>query len=190
MKVDVIENTPGSVRFILKGSGFNFANALRRVVMNSVECFAVDSVTFYENSTAMFDEYIAHRIGMLPILTPKGYNEKDEILFSLTAEGPSIVYSKDMVGSDKYVKVANDNIPIIKLSTGQKLRLDAKAIMNKGSKSAKFQPGLATYKANEKGDEFEFYIETFGQMQAMEILTRALEVIKNEVKDISKELKK
>ncbi|MEM0200884.1 MAG: DNA-directed RNA polymerase subunit D [Candidatus Micrarchaeaceae archaeon] len=190
MKVDVIENTPGSVRFILKDAGFNFANALRRVIMNSVDCFAIDSVTFYENSTAMFDEYIAHRVGLVPILTPKGYNKKDEIFFKLNAEGPITIYSKDVISSDKFVKVANDNIPIMKLATGQKLRFDAKAIMDKGSRSAKFQPGLATYKANEKGDEFEFYIETFGQMQAMDILTRALDLIKSEVKDISKELKK
>ncbi|MGC8479516.1 MAG: DNA-directed RNA polymerase subunit D [Candidatus Micrarchaeia archaeon] len=190
MKVEFIENTPTSIRFKLKGAGFNFANALRRILMNSVQCFAIDTVTFYENSTAMFDEYIAHRLGLIPILSPKGYNKEDEILFKLNAEGPTVIYSKDIIGSDKYVKVANDNIPIMKLANGQKLRVDAKAVMNTGAKSSKFQPGLATYKANDTGDEFEFYIESFGQMQAIEMLTRALDLIKNEAKDINKELKK
>ncbi len=190
MKVTIVENTPTHVSFKLVGSGFNFANALRRIMMNSVDCFAIDSVTFYENSSAMFDEYIAHRIGLVPIATPKGYTKKDEIFFKLSIEGPLTVYSKDIQSTDKEVKVANDNIPLIKLAQGQKLRLDAKAILETGSKSAKFQPGLATYKANEKGDEFEFYVESFGQIPAIDIVSRALDIITNNVKEITKELKK
>ncbi len=190
MKVNIIENTPTSVSFKLSGVGFNFANALRRIMMNSIECFAIDTVTFYENSSAMFDEYIAHRIGLIPILTPKGYTKKDEILFKLSVEGPMTVYSKEIISSDKDVRVANENIPLMKLAQGQKLRFDATAILSTGAKSSKFQPGLATYSANEKGDEFEFYVETFGQIPAMEIITRALDIISNNVKEISKELKK
>ncbi len=190
MNVNIIENTPTSVSFKLTGVGFNFANALRRIIMNSVSCFAIDSVTVYENSSAMFDEYLAHRIGLIPIITPKGYTKKDEILFKLVAEGPITVYSKDIKSTEKDVHVANENIPVMKLSQGQKLRLDAKAVYDIGAKSSKFQPGLATYKANEKGDEFEFYVESFGQIPAIEIITRALDIISNNVKEISKELKK
>jgi DNA-directed RNA polymerase subunit D len=158
-------------------------------MINSVACFAIDSVTLYENSSTMFDEYISHRVGMVPILTPKGYDEKDEILFTLDSEGPGIILSKELKSTDKGVKVANDNIPIIKLSEGQKLRLDGKAILRTTKKSAKFQAGLITYKAiNDK--EFDFYVESFGQMPPTEILERALNIISSNVKEVYKELKK
>lgn len=190
MKINVLESTPFMLKAELSGSSFNFANALRRMAMSSVPAMAIDTVTFYENSSAMFDEYIAHRLGLVPLKTPKGCNEKDEVLFSLAEEGPKTVYSRDLKSSDKEIKVANDNIPIIKLAAGQTIRLDAKAALGKGSRSAKFQPCLATYKASEDGKDFEIYIESFGQIPAPEVLTRALGIINADVKEISKELKK
>ncbi len=188
MKLAVLENTPKAFKFRLDKVSVNFANAIRRIATNSVPSFAIDTVTFYENSSAIFDEYIAHRIGLVPILTPNGYDEKDEVLFTLEAEGPCTVYSKSLESNDKSVKAANDNIPIIKLAQGQKLRLDGKAVMNAASRSAKFQPGLVTYKQL-ADDSFEFYVESFGQLPATEIISKALSIITSNVKEVQKELK-
>ena len=189
MKLSVLENDDRSLKFELDGTNFSFANALRRTMINNVGCLAIDSVTFYENSSAMFDEYIAHRIGLIPIHTPKGYDEKDEVVFSLSAEGPATVMSKDLISTSKDVKVANGNIPIIKLAQGQSIKLDGKAIFSSAIKSSKFQPGLVTYKVKGEG-KFEFYIETFGQMPPLEIAHRALNIISDNLKDVSKEIKK
>ncbi len=189
MKVTIVDNTPSAMTFKISGVNDSFANALRRVVINSVPCFAVDRVTFYENTSALFDEYISQRIGLIPLLTPKGYSEKDKILFTLEAEGPCTVYSKDMKSDDKNVLVANEKVPIIKLAQGQRLKLDGQAILENARTSSKFQPGLATYKQL-SDDEFEFYIETFGQMDAKEILNRALNIITEDLKKLAKEIEK
>ena len=190
MKIEFIENTPFAVRFKVSGISTSLANALRRVAIGSVPTFAIDTVTFYENTSAMFDEYIAHRIGLVPIITPsKGYDEKDEIMFSLEAEGPVTAYSADLKSSDKNVKVANEKIPIMKLAEGQRLKLEGKAIMGTGSKHAKFQPGLVTYKQLSDTD-FEFYVETFGQMPAIEIVNKAIAILEKQLKDTKDALKK
>ncbi len=189
MKLSVIENSPMVIRADISGIDYSFANALRRSATALVECFAADTVTFYENTSAMFDEYIAERIGLVPLLTPKGYTDKDEIVLSLEGEGPVTLYSKDMKSSDKEVKVANENIPIIKLGEGQRFRADCKAVMGNGKKSAKFQPGIVSYKTT-NGKDFEFYVESFGQMSASEIIKRALVIISSGLKDAYKELKK
>jgi DNA-directed RNA polymerase subunit D len=189
MKVSVIENSPKVMRVDISGISYAYANSIRRIAITEVGCFAVDNVTFYENSSAMFDEYVAHRIGLVPITTPKDYDEKDEIVFSLEAEGPGIVYSKEMKSSDKSVKVANENIPIIKLAEGQRIRVDGKAVVGTGKRSAKFQPGIVSYKTK-NGSDYEFYFESFGQMPAHEIMRRALEIIASGLKDVHKELKK
>ncbi len=190
MKIESLEDNNKVYRFVLKDATNSYANALRRVAINHVKCFAIDTVTFYENSSAIFDEYIAHRIGLIPIKTPtSGYSEEDEILFTLEAEGPKTVYSGDLEGKDKEVKVANEKIPIIKLAAEQKLRIDCKAILGNGARHAKFQPGLVTY---EQADDntFNFYVETFGQMSPKEIINKAFSAIKEELKDTEKEVKK
>jgi DNA-directed RNA polymerase subunit D len=188
MKIDVLEDNSKVFRFKLSGASNAYANALRRMATSHVKTFAIDSTTFYENSSAMFDEYIAHRIGLIPILTPEGYADNEEVLFTLDATGPGTVYSKDLNSSDKEVKVANDKIPIMKLANEQKLRLDCKAVLKDGASHAKFQPGIVTY--DQKDDVFEFYVETFGQMPPKQIVNKAMEAIKEEMKNLEKEVKK
>lgn len=190
MKIESLEENNKVYRFALKDATNSEANALRRVAVNHVKTFAIESITFYENSSAMFDEYIAHRLGLIPIKTPSsGYTDEDEILFTLEAEGPKTVYSSELAGKDKEVKVANEGIPIIKLAQEQKIRVDCKAVMGNGAKHAKFQPGIVTYdQVND--NTFNFYVETFGQMPPKEIINKAFSAIKDELKEVEKEVKK
>ncbi|MCL4372244.1 DNA-directed RNA polymerase subunit D [Candidatus Marsarchaeota archaeon] len=190
MEIKITENNEKVLKFTLSGIRTSDANALRRAAINSVKTFAIDTVTFYENTSPMFDEYIAHRIGLIPLVTPsKGYKEDDEILFTAEATGPITVYSKDFESSDKYVRVANPNIPIIKLGKEQRLRVECKARMGTASKHAKFQPGLVAIE-NTKDDMFNFYIESFGQMAPKEIINKACDTIKERIKDVAKATKK
>ena len=188
MKLTILDDSPNVFKFRVDDVSVNFANAIRRIATNSIECMAIDSVTFYENSSAIFDEYIAHRIGLVPILTPKDAVREDEVIFKLEAEGPATVYSESLESNDKSVKVANSKIPIIKLAEGQMLRLEGKAVMGSAAKSAKFQPGLVTYKQL-SDDSYEFYVEAFGQIPAREIINKTLSIITNNIKEVYKELK-
>ena len=190
MKIEKFEADGDSATFTLAGARTGTANALRRSISGSVPCFAIDKITFYENTSPMFDEYIAHRIGLVPITTPtSGYNEKDEILFTLEATGPTTVYSSALESADKEVTVANEKIPIIKLGPEQRIRVEGKAVLGMGQKHSKFQPGFVTYE--ETGDEtFSFHVESFGQMTPAEIVSKAVEAIRDELKEVEKSAKK
>ncbi|MCL4383566.1 DNA-directed RNA polymerase subunit D [Candidatus Marsarchaeota archaeon] len=184
MKIETIANNDKIFNFILKDINHNFANSLRRTAINNTAVFAIDTVTFYTNTSSMFDEFIAHRIGLVPIITPKkGYNKDDEILFTLEAFGPKTIYSSELKSTDKNINVANPNIPILKLAENQEIRLDGKAVMNSALKHAKFQPGLVTYEEINEST-FKFYVETFGQMPPKEIIINACKKIAEEIKEI------
>ncbi len=189
MEIKILEENDKVYRFTLSDVSVAYANSLRRTAINAVQTFAIDRITFYENTSSMFDEYIAHRIGLVPITTPtKGYDEKDEILFTLDATGPKTVYSKELESSDKSVKVANGEIPVIKLAAEQRLRLEGKAVMGRALSHSKFQPGLVTYE--QKGDDsFEFYVESFGQMPPKEIINKACNELIEGIKEVAKKVK-
>ena len=190
MNIKVQENNEKVFKFSISGITESNANVLRRAAINSVKTFAIDSVTFYENTSPMFDEYIDHRIGLVPIVTPtSGYKDEDEILFTAEATGPITVYSKDLQSTDKEVRVASEGIPIIKLGTGQRIRIEGKARMGTASKHAKFQPGHVAVEPT-GDDSFNFYIESFGQMPPKEIINKACDTIKERIKEVSKVAKK
>ena len=53
----------------LKGFPLQYANALRRICLNGVPIFAIDTVDVIENSSVLADEGLAHRLGMIPLKT-------------------------------------------------------------------------------------------------------------------------
>ena len=190
MKIEVVEDNGTVFKFKLSDATNWYANTLRRMAINNVKTFSIDRVTFYENTSALFDEYIAHRLGLIPLHTPnKGYTEADEILFTLEAVGPKTVYSGELASADKEIRVANEHIPIIKLAPEQRIRLECKAVMGSALKHAKFQAGLVTYD-HEKDGPYNFYVESFGQMPPKEIINKAFDAIREEIKEVGKEVKK
>ena len=152
-KFRILEKRADSIKFIVEGIDVPFANALRRTMLADVPTFAVDEVEFFENDSALFDEIIAHRIGLIPLTTPVERFSLDAlelddytVTLSLEAEGPGMVYSGDLKSSDDGVKPANLDIPIVKLAEGQRLTLNAYARLGRGKDHAKWQPGFVYYK--------------------------------------------
>jgi len=188
MQIEATKSTAKELAFTLKGASTALVNAVRRTGMSRVQVFAIDKVTVYENSSSLFDEYIANRVGLIPITTPDGYTEKDVILFSLDKDGPGTVYSKSLKSADSKVEVANDDIPIIKLAEGQQLRIEAKARLGTAKEHARFQPGILSYEKT--GDTFNMFVETFGQLSPKDILVKSVEVIEDKMKEVKEALKK
>jgi DNA-directed RNA polymerase subunit D len=189
MKLKIESKSEGELSFVLNEAPLAFANLLRRSITRNVPVFAIEDVVFYENNSAFFDEYISHRLGLIPLTTPSKVKKDDEVELMIDVEGPKTVYSKDLKSSDKSVKPTLPNIPIIKLADGQHVRIESKAVLGTGSQHAKFQPGLATYGYDEEGT-FRFYIESFGQMPTKTILERALSSIKERAEEIEESIGK
>ena len=189
------------MKFTLKESSFAMANALRRTMMIEVPSMAIDEIDFYENTSSMFDEYLAHRIGLVPLTNSDSYKLAEDCcegncgkcstLFTLDVQGPATIYSKDMKGKDDEVKPVYDNVPILRLAEGQVVRLEAKAIAGRGKVHAKFQPCIASYNTvKSKEDVFEFEVESFGNYKKPEqILETALQIMQDKVEELEKQIK-
>ena len=65
-------------RFTLSGASPAFANAIRRAMIGEVPTLAIEDVRIYDNTSALFDEMLAHRLGLIPIRTDlTTYTTKD-----------------------------------------------------------------------------------------------------------------
>lgn len=188
MKIGITNEKDNKLQFEMSGTSASFANAVRRYVINGVSTFAIEEVTVYENNSAFFDEYISHRLGLIPLLTPEKAPKDAEVDFYLDAKGPKIVYSSELETKDKDVKVAKDKIPIATLTENQAIRLEAKARLGTSRKHAKFQPGLAAYEIAD--GTYKFKVESFFQMDPRELLLRAASVLEEDIEDLEKQLEK
>ncbi len=157
MDIDIIELSERKARFVLSGVSAAFANALRRSVLSEVPALAIDDVNIYDNTSVLFDEQLALRMGLIPLKADaRKYTFPNEckcegqgcalcqVSLTLSAEGPRIVYSGDMVSTDPDVRPAESTIPIVELKEKHKVVVEAIGRLGTGRSHSKWQAGIAS----------------------------------------------
>ena len=120
----------------------SLANAIRRYVFQ-VPTLAIDEVEVSRNDSPLYDETIAHRLGLIPLSSSKSINDKTTATLKLSTKKEGNVYSGELHGG---IKVVYDSIPITALNKGQEMELVATAKMGRGSEHSKFSPGFMVYR--------------------------------------------
>ena len=158
MDIKTLSSKDDVLVVLISNSDCVFVNTLRRAMMTEVPSLSVKTVTFVKNTSALFDEVIAHRLGMIPLLTDDSYILQDKCTcekqgcakcqstLTLNCEGPLTVYAQDLKFQDPKVKSIYGKIPLVKLLKGQELEFEAKITLGKGIDHAKYSPGLVYYR--------------------------------------------
>lgn len=126
----------------------SLANAIRRGVLE-IPIMAVNEVEISKNDSALYDEIIAHRIGLIPIKTSKTIKETK---FKLKEKGPKTVYSTDITPSTGI----DYKLPIVILDEGQEIQIVGNANLGKGIEHIKYSPGLIYYSYNLEPEILDF----------------------------------
>lgn len=158
MKVKVLSKKGDKLEFVLEESSPAFANELRRIMVTEVPVLAVEWADITENSSVLYDEVIAHRLGLIPLVfDPKKFNFTEncrcggkgcpscQVVFALEKTGPATVYSGDLKSSNKTVRPKDEGFPIVELLENQKLKLEATARLGLGKTHSKFQAANVGY---------------------------------------------
>ncbi len=194
----------------------SLANAIRRSV-NYIPILAIDSLEISKNDSALYDEMIAPRVGLVPLKNENlklasdcdcGKEDgcgKCSIKLKLSAKGPCHVYSTEMSPKGSVLH----KMPITILDKDQELEFVATAKVGLGVDHAKFSPGIIFYSysddlENEDNESFNkmledskkneekeltITVESWGQIKAKEIFTGAIDALNDELKAFLKQLK-
>ena len=235
--MEIITKTPEEISFVSE-MNVSLANAIRRSV-GEIPILAIVEADIYKNDSALYDEIITHRLGLVSLknqkmkadqsiemkMKDKGKGDRTEVLAGVL--GDNVVYPET---------------PIVLLGEGQEVEMVVRAKAGKGIEHARFMPGLAFYKHLSKikisnegekqseladiyPDVFEmfgeklkvknavvcdldqedmvnypgvsiefdnnlvFTIESWGQIEAKKIFTKACEALKKNLSEISKAIK-
>lgn len=138
--MEIIEKKENQLTIKIKISE-ELANAIRRSV-NKIPIVAIEEVEISKNDSPLYDETIAHRLGLIPIKTKK-FNNKKPFELKINAKGEGFVYSKELIGD---AEIVYDEMPITYLKKGEILTLTATTKEGMGNEHARFSPGFIFYR--------------------------------------------
>lgn len=174
MDVELVELGERETEFVVRGVTPAFANGIRRAIVGDVPTLSIDSVDFYENTSVMFDEVLALRLGLVPLTTDldtyelpdddadeEEHDPSTEVSLTLDVEADDeerTVYSSDLESEDPAVEPADKNVPLITLKPGQAVVAECIARLGRGRDHAKHQGGVSVgykhlHRLTEDGEE-------------------------------------
>ncbi len=164
MPLTILENSERYIRFKITDITPSEANALRRTLISDIPKLAIDKVNFhhgqirdeqgnvYDSSLPLFDEIVAHRLALIPLVSDLKMNYRDQCTcggegcslctasFSVNKLGPSTLTSGDLIPvSGTVASAADPDIPIVKLGPKQAILVSVDAVLGTAVTHAKWQ---------------------------------------------------
>ncbi len=160
--------------FVIK-SHTKIANSIRRALISDVETHAPKAVHVRENTSCQTDEYIAHRIGLIPFVKT---SDDDTGKLSIHVSSRDAM-AFDFVGTSFQPQI---NVPIIQLGLDQTLDLDVEFGKGSGSDHAKFsQISTVSYRVEQNNAYISF--EAFPGVDPVDYLSTAVASLMKRVND-------
>ncbi len=206
MSLDVVSQDKNRISVKLKGVPLQYANALRRICLNGVPVFAIDTVDIIENSSVLADEGLAHRFALIPLKTDlKRFVEPAKcechsetgcsncrvmlVLDSGDSDTTRTVLSNELTSEDEDVKPVSDKIPIVELAPGQRVKVEAYARLGRGSEHAKWNSSnISVLTETDKEDERILTVETTGSLAPEQIVLAGVDELANRLEEFKTSL--
>lgn len=116
--------------FVLTG-GLGFCNAMRRVLSSDIKAWAPYEVHVRTNTSCQTDEYVAHRIGMIPFRKIGNGDHMD-----LKASGSGTVFADAFIGAG--FEPTQSRVPVMQLGPDQSLDLTVRFDERSASQHARY----------------------------------------------------
>jgi len=139
--METLENTNDKLVLRMEANE-PLANAIRRS-LSEIPTLAIDEVEILKNDSALYDEVLALRLGLLPLKTEKSMTANTKVNLKLAKKGPCTVYAEDIKGP---VEIVNKKIPLTLLKENNNIELLATATLGTVRDHAKHTPGLCFYR--------------------------------------------
>ena len=208
--LEIISKDEHKMSLKLKGIPLQYANALRRICLNGVPIFAIDTVDIIENTSVLPDEGLAHRLGLVPIKTDLArFNEPAKcdcqsetgcsnckvmlVLDTGDTDVTKTIFTDELTSEDDSIKPVSDKIPIVQLAPGQRVKVECYAKLGRGREHAKWNSSnIATLVETDKDDERILTVESTGALNPEEIILAGVDELGNGIgdfKDMIEQLK-
>ncbi len=156
MSLEILEKSDTKLVFVVDGISIEMVNAIRRIIISEIPVMAIDEVIILKNDSPLYDEIIAHRLGLIPLTTDLDVYKLPRdcecggygcplCQVSLTCEVTNTsnttmeIYSANLSSNDPKIVPVNPNIPLVKIDKNDKVIIEAYAVLGLAKDHVKYQ---------------------------------------------------
>lgn len=165
MEIDDIDLNEEYISFRMSNTTLSIANSLRKIMISEVPTMAIDLVDVITNTTAINDDFLAHRLGMIPLTSSvvdkfefssecncEDYCPKCSVELMVSARGMTsdilTVSSKDVISRNQDVSPIYDvkhpsGITFARIKKDQEITMRCIARKGIGKEHSKWSPVTA-----------------------------------------------
>ena len=148
--------------------GVGFCNAVRRTLLSDVRSWAPHSVTMTRNTSVQTDEFLAHRIGLIPF---RKVGNGDTM--TLDVKGPIMVTAADLTGPA--FEAVHPEIEILLLGKDQHLSMTVHFDEQPAGKHARYSMCAGVGMRQIDADRYQISFTTNNGRSTQEVLSEALD---------------
>ena len=187
--IQILTDDDEKISIKLKGVSLYYVNELRRICLNGVPIFAIDTVDIVENTSVIADESLTHTLGLIPLKTElDGFDESNSkvmlVLDSEATDTVKIVTTAELESKDQVVKPTSKQIPIAHLAPGQRIKLEAYARLGRGTEHAKWNSAnISVLTHTDAEGEYILTVETTGSLEPRQIILAGIQELSKRLKE-------
>jgi DNA-directed RNA polymerase II subunit RPB3 len=118
-EIEIVKLEDYYIEFYLNGADLSFANSLRRVIIAEVPTMAIDMVNIRANTSPLFDEFISHRLGLIPLNSSdiSNYEYSRKCNCNESCDHCSVQFSISEKCRDEAMEITTEHIKSITMGT-------------------------------------------------------------------------
>lgn len=187
-----------NLEFDIKNVNKTIINAMRRIALSNIQNVAFDDFQFDKNSTALHNEFLAHRIGLIPIKIDDiddvqdykfeiDVNSNTQKNLYVTTDDIQVYRNLKKVTTKSKMFIQKPDVAIITRfpnivakSETQELKVNFKLKAGYAYNDAKYSPTTVCVSyPNDDNDTYHFYIESVGLMDSKLIIEKSFDIMRN-----------
>ena len=158
--------------------GAGFCNSVRRALISDIETWAASSVVVRRNTSCETDEFLSHRLGMVPLCQS---DAAEDCVLTLRSTGPGTVYAGDLVGAR--ARPVQPGIPLLQLAAGQEVDLDVHVDRKRAGVHPRYAPCAAVGMEPAGRDHHRIRLRSNDDRLPRELVLSALTALSAKVED-------
>ena len=191
--IEKFKYTEKETNILFKNLPVCYINSFRKILISEIETFAIDYVFLEKNTSSFTDEFLVHRIGLIPLKYSKNILPNEEIELTLEVKNDTNeimnIYSDNLQCDYNEISVMK-SILLFYLMPKREIKFKCIARKGSGKYHAKWSPVVAPFLKEDENNMINLHYEYTENSNNKDLFLKSICILEKQINDFENKIKK